>query len=155
MATEIKTYDPSQIQITVGGTPITGYEPGTFINIVRDVNNFDFTVGPDGKEGIRTKLNNRSALVTLTLRQVSVSNLVLSNLANRDEVSGDGVVPVQVTDLSNPDTQFVAAKGWLEKPADAAYAESPQGRPWAIRMGEVAMKHGGNPPTAALQGTIS
>ena len=155
MATDIKTYDPAQIQVSVGGAILTGYEPGTFINLTRNVNNYDWTIGPDGKEGIRTKRNDRSGLLTFTLRQSSVANFILSNLANRDEVDSDGVVPILISDLNNADTEFSSAKGWVEKPSDAVFAETPQGRPWMIRLAEVPMTHGGNPSTAALQGTLT
>ena len=114
MATRITTYDPAQIQVTVGGAILTGFEPGTFVNLTRAVNNFDYSVGPDGKEGIRAKRNDRSGMFTFTLRQASVGNLILSNLANRDEVDGDGVVPVQITDLNNPDTQYISGAAWIE-----------------------------------------
>lgn len=155
MAVDVKTYDPAQTQVVIGGVILTGYEPGTFITISRNVNNYDYSVSPDGVEGVRAKRNDRSALLTFVMRQTSTSNLVLTNLANRDEVDSDGVVPAQVTDLNNQDTQYISGKAWIEKPADAVYAETAQGRSWAIRMAEVSMNHGGNPATAALQGTLA
>lgn len=154
-ATRVTTYDPAQVQVSVGGAILTGFEPGTFITITRSQNNFDWSIGPDGVDGIRSKRNDRSALFTFTLRQVSVANLILANLANRDEVDSDGVVPVQVIDLVNSDTQYVSGQGWIEKPSDAVFADSPQGRPWQIRMASVPMNHAGTPSTAALQGTLS
>ncbi len=152
--TNVTTYDPAQVQVVVGGAILTGFEPVTFINIVRSVNNFITTIGPDGKELIRTKSNDRSALMTLTLRQVSAVNLILANLANRDEVDSDGVVPIMVKEIGT-DTEFISAKGWIEKPADASYAETPQGRAWAFMLAEVPMGHAGNPTTPALQGTLT
>ncbi len=156
MPTDVKTYDPALVQVTIGGAIITGYEPGTFIQIVRTVNNFDFTVSPDGKEGVRTKRNDRSALFTFTLRQTAEDNLVLSNLANRDEAQSDGVVPIQVIDLANNgETIYEAAKAWIEKPADATFAETAQGRPWQIRIAELPMRTAGTPTTAALTATLT
>ena len=153
--TDVKTYDPAQVQVTVGGAILTGFGDGTFITITRTQNSFTSQVSPDGKELIRTKINDRSALLTFTLQQVSVANLILSNLANRDEVDSDGVVPVQIIDLTSEDTIFVSGKGWIEKPPDGIFANTPQGRAWLIRLAEVPMTHGGTPSTAALQGTIS
>lgn len=155
MPTDVKTYDPAQIQLSVGGAILTGYEPGTFVTLTRNVDNFTATIGPDGKELIRTKSNDRSGLLTFTLRQSSVANLILSNLANRDEVDSDGVVPCILSDLNNPDTEFASPKAWVQKPPDAVFADTPQGRPWQIYLAEVPMTHGGNPSTAALQGTIT
>ena len=155
MTTETKTYDPASINLTIGGHTLSGFEPGTFITITRTQNNFDWDIGPDGKEGIRTKRNDRSALLTFVLRQTAISNLVMSNLANRDEAEdSDGVVPVGVTDSGSPDVNYLSAKGWVEKPADATYAETPQGRSWAFRLAEVPMVHGGTPVATALADTL-
>ncbi len=156
MPTEVKTYDPAAISINIGGHLVSGFEPGSFVTLTRSVNNYDFSVGPDGKEGIRSKRNDRSALLTLVLRQTAPSNLVLSNLANKDEAAdSDGVVPVGITDILAPDVNFLSAKGWIEKPADATYAETAQGRSWQLRLAEVPMGHGGTPATAALASTIT
>ena len=152
--TQTKTYDPAGISIAIGGALITGFEPGTFLTLTRNANNFDTTLGPDGQELIRTKRNDRSALLTLTLRQTSPSNLVLANFANRDEVSGDGVAAISITDEKSgaapEDVNFSSGKCWVEKPSDAVYAETPQGRPWQIRLAEVPMNHAGIPATAVL-----
>ena len=153
--TETRTYDPALITVSIGGHQVSGFEPGTFVGLVRNADNSNFSVGPDGAEGIRTMINDRSALLTLTLRQTAPSNFVLANLANRDEVDKDGVVPISILDINSPDTVYMSAKGWIEKPADANYAETPQGRAWLIRLAEVPMAHGGTPSTAALQGTIA
>ena len=160
MTTETKTYDPAAISITMGGAFIKGFESGTFVTITRNVNNFDWTVGSDGQEGIRTKRNDRSALLTLTLRQTSPANGVLARLANRDEVDGDGVVPINVTDdradtEAGKETTFVSGKAWVEKPSDAVYAETPQGRPWQIRFADVPMQHGGVPATAVITDALT
>ncbi len=153
--TETKTYDPAGIVITIGGAIITGIAAGTFVQLVRNVNNYDLTIGGDGQEGIRTKRNDRSALLTLTLAHTANANKLLSNLANRDEADSDGVVPVSITDLASPDTVYLAGKGWIEKPADAAFADTPQGRAWAVRLVSIPMSHGGTPATAALAETLS
>lgn len=153
-ATDVKTYNPADVQVNIGGRIITGYEAGTFIQLERSVNNYDWSIGPDGVDGIRTKRNDRSALLTVTLRQSSVGNLVLANLANRDEVSADGVVPVQITELKT-NTRFVTAKGWIEKPPGVGYADNPQPRAWQIRLSEVPFELAGNPTVEALTGTLS
>ena len=155
MPTETKTYDPAGLIVTIGGAIITGFAKGTFISLVRNVNNFDFEVSPDGEEGIRTKKNDRSGLLTLTLAQTALANFLLANLANRDEKDGDGVVPISITDELSPDTTYLSGKGWIQKPADGTFAETPQGRNWQLQLAEVPMVHGGTPATAALAGTLT
>lgn len=155
MATEIKTYDPASVILSIGGHIVSGYESGSFIRLAREVENFTYTVGPDGKEGVRTKRNHRGGLLTLTLRQTAASNYVLSNLANRDEAGADGVVPISIADLNSPDTEFVSAKGWIQKPPDIEYGQEAQGRAWTLMLGEVPIIQAGTPSTAALQGTLT
>lgn len=155
MATETKSYDPAGIILIIGGIRITGYEPGTFIQLVRNVNNWESTIGPDGEDLIRTKLNDRSALLTLTLRQSALSNEVLSNWALKGEVPAeDGLSPdvtdVSITDLNSPDLNLTTGKGWVQKPADAAYGDSPQPRAWQIYMSIVPMVMPGTPGQAAV-----
>ena len=155
MPPEIKHYDPAGIAIAIGGKDITGIEPGTFVTLTRTQNNYDTTIGPDGIEIIRTKRNDRTTLFTLTLRQSAPSNRILSNLANRDEKSGDGIVPVSITDINSPDTVYMTGKGWIQKPADAAFGDAPQPRAWQLMLSEVPMTHGGTPAQDALTETLA
>lgn len=154
MPTTLKQYDPAKVQVSIGGSIITGYAQGTFINLVRNVNNWAWQVSPDGQEGVRSKTNDRSALLTFTLAQTSLGNELLANAANEDEISGDRVYPVTITDL-NGATLFESAKGWIEKPADASFAQDGQPRAWQIRLAEVAMRHAGNPEVAALESQLA
>ena len=147
----LKTYDPKLVTISVNGNLITGFADGSFVNLDRSENNFALTVGADG-EGARAKTNNRSGLLTLTLMQTAISNLVLSKLAGKDETDNSGVFPVVIADDSNTDgdTKFSSAKGWIEKPAPAEFAKGISNRAWAIMLYDVRMDHGGNPVTEAL-----
>jgi len=152
--TDLKTYDPKGVSLSIGGFLITGYEPGTFITLERQSNTFDFSPGPDG-EHIRTRKNDQSALMTLSLRQVAASNLVLSHLARRDESDNDGVVALILSDVAAPETRYAAGKAYIEKPAGAIFGDSPQHRQWIIRLVEVPMVHGGTPGTSVLAGTLT
>lgn len=58
----MKTYDPSQVVATVGGRPLAGFAPGTFIEAERAEDAYSMTVGIDG-EGTRSKSNNKSGTV--------------------------------------------------------------------------------------------
>jgi hypothetical protein len=152
-STILKNYDPSQVVLTVGGRIMTGYGEGTFITLVRNKNNFELIVNPTGDESVRSKVNNRSGLLSFTLLQTSTSNLILSNLANRDEIEADGVVPVSIKDL-NGESEFIAARGYIEKTADAAFAATVQGRQWRLQIIEAPFVHGGTPSIGALTGTL-
>ena len=45
----VKTYDPSNVIIIVGGASASGYADGTFIEIAADDKRFNKTVGADGE----------------------------------------------------------------------------------------------------------
>ena len=82
----LRTYDPKQVVISIGGVPISGYADGTFLLIDRDENAFTKVTGADGTS-TRVKSNNRAGSMTLTLKQSSPSNDVLSGFATLDELS--------------------------------------------------------------------
>lgn len=155
MPTDVKTYDPAAIALNVGGYLVTGFETGTFITLSRNVTNFDLKISVDGAIGERVKHNDKSALLTITLSQTSPANAVLSRLAARDEDDSSGIVPVSISDTLAPDTEFATGKAWVEKPADAVFADDTQGRQWLIKFAEVVMFHGGTPTTEALTETLA
>ena len=71
----LKTYDPKQISVIVGGAIISGFADGEFVTTERNEDAFTLNVGADG-EGGRVKSNNKSGRITLTL-PVSYTHLTL------------------------------------------------------------------------------
>lgn len=155
MASDVKNYDPAGVAVVFGGFLITGFAKGSFIRIVRSQANFTHSVSADGREHVRNKTNDRSAMCEIMLEQTALANLVLSNAASRDEAQGDVVVPFAVTDVNSPDTIYASGKAWIEKPADAVLAEQSQPRTWQIKLLEVPMKHAGTPGVAVLTQALS
>ena len=82
----VHTYDPANVIVSIGGTPMSGFADGTFVMVSRDEDIFSKVSGADG-EVSRAKSNNRSGSLTLTLMQTSMSNDVLSAIAVLDEIS--------------------------------------------------------------------
>src|SRR5690554_1526750 len=95
----MKTYDPKQVQLIVGGVPLSGFADGTFVRVGRRNVAWDLVAGADG-EGTRTKSNDKTGFFEFELMQSSQSNQYLSNLALSDELNNAGVVPVLVKDGS-------------------------------------------------------
>lgn len=154
--TELVDYDPARWQVDIGGSILSGVAAGTFINLTRTQENYKWGgVSPDGSLSARVKTNDRSAAFTFTLHQGSPWNALISNLAARDEAQGDGVVPVTITDLLNPEAVYFAEKAYVEKPADLVRADSIQGQAWLLRMVSVVMRHMGSNPTAALTAALA
>jgi len=139
----VRTYDPKQVAISIGGYPISGFADGTFIRVERDEAAFTKKVGCDG-ETSRAKTNNRAGTVTLTLMQTSSSNDALSSIALLDETSNAGVVPVLISDLSGRST-FFSANGWIEGPVAAEYGKELGEIEWKIAVADLDVFIGGNP----------
>ena len=138
----VKTYDPAQVAINIGGAPITGYADGTFLTVERANPAFIKVTGADGSVS-RAKSNDRSGMMTLTLLQTSESNDILSLLALADEFQNAGVVPVTVKDMEGRTTYF-AGSGWVQKMADSEFSNEITNREWVIEMAEIDVFVGGN-----------
>jgi len=135
-------YDPALVILTVDGVDISGFADGTFVNVSRNVDAFELSVGADG-ESTRAKSNNRSGKFAFTLQQTSPSNDYLNSLANSDEQSNQGVVPVQVKDAGG-NSLHSAEKAWVLKKADAGYSKTTENREWVLETGNLTHNPGGN-----------
>ena len=91
----VKTYNAADVIVIVGTSQMQGLAEGTFVEVSREVEAFTKQTGSDG-EVTRSKTNNKSGTVTLTLQQGSASNDFHSALAKLDEESAAGVVPMSI-----------------------------------------------------------
>src|SRR5512136_789726 len=95
----VRTFDPKQCLVVIGGVPMGGFADGTFVSVERTSDTFTKVSGADGIVS-RSKTKDRSGTLTLTLAQTSPSNDVLTGFAVKDELSNSGIVPVLIKDLS-------------------------------------------------------
>lgn len=138
----VKTYDPKQVSLIVGGKIISGFTDGTFILAERNEDMWNLKVGVDGI-GTRAKTNNKSGKVTITLHQSSSSNDDLSALAAADELSNTGAVPLLMRDASGS-SLVTALTAWVKKLANAEEGKEVTNRVWVIESDELIMFVGGN-----------
>ena len=138
----VKTYDPKQVAVIIGGNIITGFTDGTFVMVERNDPAFNLKVGVDGI-GTRAKTNNQSGKITITLHQSSASNDTLSALASADELSNTGVVPAMVRDASGR-TLCTALTAWVQKYANGEFAKEVTNRVWVIETDQLIIFDGGN-----------
>ena len=138
----VKTYDPKQVSMIVGGKIITGFTDGTFITAERNEDMWTMKVGVDGI-GTRAKTNNTSGKLTITLHQSSSSNDDLSAFAAADELSDSGAVPVLLKDNSGR-TVVTALTAWVKKYANAEFAKEVSNRVWVLETDQLVMFDGGN-----------
>lgn len=138
----VKTYDPKQVSLIVGGKIIGGFTDGTFIKGERNEDMWTLKIGVDGI-GTRSKTNNKSGKLTITLHQSSASNDDLSAFAIADELSNTGAVPVLLKDNSGR-TICSALTMWVKKIADPEFAKEVMNRVWVMETDEFAIFDGGN-----------
>jgi hypothetical protein len=138
----VRTYDPKQVIITISGVPMSGFSDGTFLEIDRNEPTWNTVVGADGLV-TRGKTNNFSGTLTLTLKQSSPSNDVLSGLMAVDEATNAGVFPVLVKDLSGNSIYF-SAQAWVTQYANSSFGKDISDRQWILTMSEADVFVGSN-----------
>lgn len=141
----VRSYDPKNVLVSIGGVPMSGFADGTFLEVSRDENAFTKVTGADGFTS-RVKSNNRGGLMTLTLLETSPSNDVLSAYAALDEISGTGIVPVLIKDVSGTSLYF-SATGWVQKLPDSTFGKDINNRAWTLDLADVDVFIGGNSET--------
>jgi hypothetical protein len=138
----MKTLDPKQIVIIFGADIIQGYADGSFVTVDRNEDSWNLSVGADG-EGTRTKSNNKSGQITLTLAQSSQSNQILSQAALADELDNAGLRPILIKD--NLGTSLYSAElAYVKKPAASEFSNESTNREWIIETDNLQMFIGGN-----------
>ncbi len=138
----VRTYDPKLIIITFGVIPVTGYAEGTFVNIAGAGDAFEKTRGADG--GVdRVNKNQADYRVTITLKQTSITNDLLSAAFNADRLTNVGKKALLIKDL-NGTTLFSAAQAWIAKDPDDEFSDTMSNREWMIDTGIAAKLTGGN-----------
>lgn len=138
----VRTYDPKQCLVTIGGVPMGGFADGTFVSIERTSDTFTKVSGADGIVS-RSKTNDKSGTLTLTLAQTSPSNDVLTGYAKLDELSNAGIIPVTVKDISGRST-YASGFGWVKKPPTGEFGKEISDREWSLDMADLEIYTGGN-----------
>lgn len=138
----VRTYDPKQVVVVIGGTIMGGFADGTFVTVARENDAFAKSSGADGIV-TRAKSNDRSGSLSLTLAQSSPSNDVLSVIAIADEQTSKGIVPVAIRDFSGRST-FVSAFGWIRKIPDSEFGKDVSDREWVFDLADLDSFVGGN-----------
>lgn len=141
----VRTYDPKSVIITIGGVPMSGFSDTTFVEIAREEATWTKVVGADGYV-TRGKTNNFSGTITLTLKQSSPSNDILSALLAADEVSNSGIVPILIKDLSGNSTYF-SAQGWVQQYPSSTFGKEINDREWIIALADIDLFVGSNAET--------
>lgn len=148
----IRTYDPKGVLVIVNGIPLYGFADGTFIRVERDDDMFTKVVGADGMTS-RAKSNNKGGKITITLKQTSPSNDVLSGIALADEMTNAGVVPIMIKEMSKPvpsQSLAVSGFGWVQKQPVMEYGKEITNREWIFDCADLEIVTLGVPPAGVV-----
>lgn len=138
----VKTYDPGQVAVIVGGKIIGGFADGSVVKVSRNEDAYNLKVGVSG-EGTRARSRNKSGKIEIMLMQSSDSNDVLSGFALADEASNSGAVPALVKDASGRSLAS-AATAWVKKYPDSEFKKEVDTRTWVFETDELDLFIGGN-----------
>lgn len=134
MSSEVKTYDPDQVSVIVGGTIIRSWNK---VAVAKDEDSWNFSAGTTG-EVTRTRNLNKLGAITITLPQTSQDNAFLSAF----HVSG-ALLSCTVKDGSGR-SLHVMPEGTVVRPANSDYAKESGEREWVVKGSIVEMTVGGN-----------
>ena len=138
----VRTFDPKAVVITFGPIIIIGYAEGTFCTVARSGDVFEVSKGADGTVD-RVNKNSNNFAVTVTIKQTSPVNDLLSAVQAQDSLSNTGKYPLTVKDI-NGTTLFFAPQAWIGKDPDPELSDSLTNRPWRFDTGIAELFQGGN-----------
>lgn len=138
----VKTYDPKQVSVIIGGKIMSGFADGSIVKVKRNSDAFTLKVGVDGG-GTRAKSNDSSGEIEIELMQSSNSNDDLSAFAQADALTNAGVVSGIVKDGSGR-TVVGATTCWVKKMPDVSFGKEVGTRTWVIVSDDLNMFVGGN-----------
>ena len=138
----VATYESLRSRHNNCGRSNEWFLDGTFLEIDRNEPTWNTVVGADGLV-TRGKTNNFSGTLTLTLKQSSPSNDVLSGLMALDEANNTGVFPILVKDLSGNSIYF-AGQAWITQYANSTFDKAITDRQWVMTLAQADIFVGSN-----------
>ncbi len=135
-----KDYDANNVVITLGptlglGTSLTieGFADGTFIAVNRNNPNWTLVSGASG-ETARSKSNDKTGTVELTLMQSSASNNILSGFLSGDEFNNGGKFSFRLEDHAS-ETIITAGEMWIQQAPTVEFGKELGDRVWTLETG--------------------
>ena len=124
-------YYPNDVIIVFGPLVLTGLAKD-MVTVRPNADAFTYQVGAYG-DGVRSRSNDNSATVTVTLMQGSSSNDELSalHIADRYKPRGIGSLPLMIKDNSGT-SMHQAAEAWITNFPEDAYSTEAGTRPWVF-----------------------
>lgn len=137
-----RTYDPAKHVFSFLSNLIAdGYAKGTFIKVTPNSDSYTLEKGAAG-DGVRSKVNDRSAKLELTLMSHSQANDVLAALMAADEQDSSAVGPLFLKEL-NGSMKVSGANAWIMRRPDIERAEASGQTTWVFEIDDADIFPGG------------
>jgi len=134
------TYDPAKVDMILNGVRLTGFASGTFISIEYNADSWSTQVGADG-EAVRSKSNDQSAQVTVTVLPGSPANAILGGLKALDDADNRGAAACMIKD-PHSNTVHLSEGMYVKKEPNTVYAVEGQAKEWTLETGRLKAAHG-------------
>lgn len=134
-----KDYDPLKVSISINGQFVEGFADGTFISVSRNNQTWTVASGASG-EAARSKSNDRTGTVELTLMQTSAFNNILSGLFFTDEGSlNAGKFAFSLIDTNGGEggVNIIADQMWVQQPPTVEFGKELGDRVWTLETGNL------------------
>lgn len=140
----IRSFDPSQVLVSLSGFTLTGLADGSFVSIVRNNDYFVHVPGIRNKH-TRKRVRDRSGIIQIRLMQTHPDNEVLSRIVMNDDFNLTGLLSVLIKDLSGQD-EFQFDNAYIAGPPNVSYtASGTTASEWTINYEYTTYNHvGGN-----------
>ncbi|TDI74601.1 MAG: DUF3277 family protein [Betaproteobacteria bacterium] len=137
-----KDYDPKKVTLNLGGHIAQGFAEGTFITVARNNDMWTLQSGASG-ETARSKSNDRSGTIEVTLMQTSITNDYLASKAALDESDLNGGKFAAGLMDANGTTLVGAVELWVKQQPSMELAKELSDRTWMLETGDLEMFVGG------------
>ncbi|WP_425447740.1 phage structural protein [Dethiothermospora halolimnae] len=110
----MRSYDPKDVNVIVGGVALTGFAEGSFVSVERMEDTFTEYVGAQGDVAM-SETSNETGEITVTLESTSPSVAYLNDLATRK--GKNAIIPASVVDLNDNKVTAGGTECRVRKPA--------------------------------------
>lgn len=139
-----KTYDSKQVAVIYGGVPLAGFAAGSRVTLTPAAKQYTKQVGSDG-ESTRSRTNDATYTVKISLHMSSLSNTFLSAKLNADMAVPGGITDVFFLKDILSGTTYTAKNAWLTGFPDNAFEAEAGALEWEIETGDMIVDIKGMP----------
>lgn len=124
-------YDPSQVNLLLGGWAPYGWAPDTKIEVSKAEDNILPTIGVDNDISVALNRNN-SGTMTLHLQSTSKANDVLAGMAAQAKTTRYVFFPLVLNDPTG--MNIISTAAWIQKTPDLSYGKEVGTNDWLLGL---------------------